>query len=118
MTSTGPANVVMSACDRIAPGRLALARPGSREPRFGWPARREPAFARAEFPTSASCQPAHYRLHRPIWSDPVGLPAIAASARPTGAPPAPAVSAVACVRASALLVPAQVAYGTTLWMVI
>jgi len=52
----------MSAYDRIALGRLALARPGSREPGFGWPARREPASARAEFPTSASCQPAHYRL--------------------------------------------------------
>jgi len=62
MTSTGPADVVMFACDRIAPGQLALARPGSREPGFGWPARREPTFARAEFPTSASCQPAHYRL--------------------------------------------------------
>ena len=62
MTRTGPADVVMSAYDRIALGRLALARPGSREPGFGWPARREPASARAEFPTSASCQPAHYRL--------------------------------------------------------
>ena len=62
MTRTGPADVVMSAYDRIALGRLALARPGSREPDFGWPARREAAFARAEFATSASCQPAHYRL--------------------------------------------------------
>ena len=39
MTRTGPADVVMSAYDRIALGRLALARPGSREPGFGWPAR-------------------------------------------------------------------------------
>jgi hypothetical protein len=67
MTRTGPADVVMSACRRIAPGRLALARSGSRElgfgwPGFGWPARRESAFARAVLPASPSGQPAHCRL--------------------------------------------------------
>ncbi len=77
MTRTGPADVVMSACHSIAPGRLALARPGSREPGFGWPgfgwpsfgwpgfgwpARRESAFARAVLPASPSGQPAHCRL--------------------------------------------------------
>ena len=60
MTRTGPADVVMSACDLIAPGPLA--RPGSREPGFGWPAHRESAFARAVFPASTTGKPAHYRL--------------------------------------------------------
>jgi hypothetical protein len=62
MTRTGPADVVVSACDPTAPGQLALARPGSREPGFGWPAHRESAFARAVFTASTTGKPAHYRL--------------------------------------------------------
>ena len=57
MTRTGPADVVMSACDRIAYGRPVIGRPGFREPGSGWPSCRELAFNRIVFPDSASRQP-------------------------------------------------------------
>ena len=61
MTSTGPADVVMSACGHAKPSRPVLARPGSRELLCVRPASGEPAFARAVFPREAAVKPASGR---------------------------------------------------------
>jgi hypothetical protein len=62
MTRTGPADVVMSACDHTAPGWPTPGQPSSREPGSDWAGCRRPAFARAAFTGSAPPKPAHHRL--------------------------------------------------------
>src|SRR4029077_16772689 len=58
MTSTGPADVFVSACGHAAAARPVLARPGFRELVSVWPASGEPTLVRAVFPRSASFKPA------------------------------------------------------------
>jgi hypothetical protein len=62
MTSTGPADVVVSAYDRITPGWPAFARPASREPGSDSAGCREPTVAPAVFPGSASGKLGNHRL--------------------------------------------------------
>jgi len=64
MTSTGPADAVMSACGHAGSSRPVLAWPGSRERVCVRPASREPAFARAVFPGEAVVKPASGRTRR------------------------------------------------------
>jgi hypothetical protein len=68
MTSTGPADAVMSACGHAKSSRPVLARPGSRELLCVRPASGEPAFARAVFPREAAVKPAsgHLRPAGPL----------------------------------------------------
>jgi hypothetical protein len=61
MTTTGPAEVVMSACAHAAASRPVLARPSFRELVSLWPASGEPTSVRAVFPGSASFKPAFDR---------------------------------------------------------
>ena len=65
MTKTGPADVGMSACGSTGPGTPVRPRPGFCERVSVWSASRDPAFARAVFPGSASFKPADRRL-RPV----------------------------------------------------
>jgi hypothetical protein len=61
MTSTGLADVTMSACGRASAGRPVLAQPGFRELVSVWPLSREPTVVRAVFPCSVSLKPASCR---------------------------------------------------------
>ena len=58
MTSTGLADVTMSACGRASASRPVLAQPGFRELVSVWPLSHEPTVVRAVFPRSASFKPA------------------------------------------------------------
>jgi hypothetical protein len=62
MTTTGPADVVVSACGHAEAARPVLARHGFRELVCIWPAAGEPTLVRAVVPRSACFKPAFDRL--------------------------------------------------------
>jgi hypothetical protein len=88
MTRTGPADVVMPAFRRTAPGRPVLTRPRSRELVSARPANGRPAVARAVFPAEESVKPVPgWRPARPRQPRPAELRSRhrrGGSPRPTG----------------------------------
>ena len=62
MTTTAPADVVLTACGHATAGRPVVARPGFRELVSVWPASGEPTLVRAVVPRSARFKPAVDRV--------------------------------------------------------
>jgi len=102
MTRTGPADVVMSGCDRAAAGRPVLSRPGFRELVSGWPACGEPTVVRAVFPGSDSFKPVAFRSAdrslqpQPHYRQP--LPGTGGSRPPSPLAPLPSLPSHRAVR--------------------